>query len=255
MTILVGVLCEDGVVIGADSAATFQARQIKTVEQPTQKIRIIGEQVIVATTGPVGLGQRFEEVVSQGLRDKVFGSSRSPVQVAREICKRTIIDFDETAAPKGQLGALVAFCHNDKHCLVEFGVQDFQPEMKNENLWYVAMGSGQLIADPFLGLMRKVFCPERPPSLSTGTFISTWTLFHTIEVNPGGIKEPIILASLARREDRKYRAQILDDKLLNEHRNNVTDAYAYLTNYAEILTGKSGEQELPAPPSPPAPGT
>ena len=59
MTILIGVLCKDGVVVGTDSSATFVAGGFGTIEQPTKKIDIIDEKIIVAGTGQVGLGQRF----------------------------------------------------------------------------------------------------------------------------------------------------------------------------------------------------
>jgi 20S proteasome alpha/beta subunit len=65
MTAIVGIRCKDGVVIGADSSATFtDGGQVRTIEQPTEKkIEIIGDKVIVAGTGSVGHGQRFCAVV------------------------------------------------------------------------------------------------------------------------------------------------------------------------------------------------
>ena len=46
MTILIGVLCKDGVVIGADSSATFDAGGIRTIEQPTKKIDLLMEKLL-----------------------------------------------------------------------------------------------------------------------------------------------------------------------------------------------------------------
>lgn len=66
MTILVGLYCKDAVIIGTDSAATFSdANSSRTIEQGTKKIDIIGERVIIAGTGSVGLGQRFKQVVKK----------------------------------------------------------------------------------------------------------------------------------------------------------------------------------------------
>jgi 20S proteasome alpha/beta subunit len=53
MTILIGVLCEDGIVIGADSSATFTHGPAKTIEQPTKKVATIGEDLVFAGTGSV----------------------------------------------------------------------------------------------------------------------------------------------------------------------------------------------------------
>lgn len=65
MTILVGIKCKDGVLIGSDSSATFAAGQIRTIEQTTKKIEIVDGKIIVAGTGQIGLGQRFCHQVEQ----------------------------------------------------------------------------------------------------------------------------------------------------------------------------------------------
>src|SRR5947208_15941015 len=65
MTVLVGVLCQDGVVIGSDSSATFTAGQFRTIEQPTKKTFVVEPDVILAGTGAAGFAQRFQAVVQQ----------------------------------------------------------------------------------------------------------------------------------------------------------------------------------------------
>lgn len=64
MTLIVGMRCTDGVVIGADGASTYAtiAGQ-RTILQPTRKIDIIDKRVIAAVSGSVGLGQRLKEAV------------------------------------------------------------------------------------------------------------------------------------------------------------------------------------------------
>ncbi|MBW2619016.1 MAG: hypothetical protein JRC92_09090, partial [Deltaproteobacteria bacterium] len=108
MTVVAGVLCSDGVVIGTDSSATFIAGQAKTVEQPCKKITIVDELVIVAGTGSIGLGQRFVSVVEKLSKEKLF-SNNSEIEVSKKICKSAIDDFIFTHAPGGTFGALVAF--------------------------------------------------------------------------------------------------------------------------------------------------
>jgi hypothetical protein len=62
LTVIIGILCEDGVVVGSDSSATFGPDpSIKTIEGIALKIEILGADVITATTGSVGLAQRFNE--------------------------------------------------------------------------------------------------------------------------------------------------------------------------------------------------
>lgn len=72
MTILVGIKCKDGIIIGSDSSATFSAGQISTIEQTTKKIEILHNKIIVAGTGQIGLGQRYCDLVDRGYTDKKF---------------------------------------------------------------------------------------------------------------------------------------------------------------------------------------
>ena len=43
MTILIGILCQDGVVVGSDSSVTFVAGQQRTIEQKCRKIEVLSE--------------------------------------------------------------------------------------------------------------------------------------------------------------------------------------------------------------------
>lgn len=109
-----------------------------------------------------------------------------------------------------------------------------QPELKTTGIWYASMGSGQLIADPFLGLMRKVFWDDGMPSMQEGIFIAAWTLQHAIDVNAGGVKGPIQLAILT-----KDSARMLTEDELAEHQESASGAEAHLRLYKDKLSGKS----------------
>src|SRR5262245_26601015 len=134
MTILVGLLCQDGIVIGADTSATFGPRpDIHTMEQPTRKITIISDRIVVAGTGAIGLHQRFCEVVRKmSEEDRFFSNQKTPVQIAKELSRRGQEDFGYTGVAKGAYGALVAFpCGKQLH-LCELPSNDFQPELKDD---------------------------------------------------------------------------------------------------------------------------
>ena len=77
MTVVVGIRCTDGVVIGTDSAMTFgPSEQQLTIEQPYRsKIDIIDSHIIVAGTGQIGLGQRLASEV-----EKLWGEIFSPTR-------------------------------------------------------------------------------------------------------------------------------------------------------------------------------
>src|SRR5258708_32788053 len=79
MTVLVGILCSDGVVIGTDSAAASSPIPghvtLEQQDQPALKIEIIGADVITAVTGSVGLAQRFNDQVTN-----IFGALKQAFQ-------------------------------------------------------------------------------------------------------------------------------------------------------------------------------
>ena len=160
--------------------------------------------------------------------------------------KLAIDDFASTHANKGQYGALVAFAAKHEPHLCEFAVDDFQPEIKTEHICYASMGSGQTIADPFLGLMRKVFWRDGMPSLTDGVFAAVWTLQHTIDVNPGGVNGPIHMATL-RSDGTKCVASYLTEDEIGQHLENVRGAEKYLQGYSDVLQGAKGAPDVPMP--------
>ena len=245
MTILIGVLCREGVIIGADSSATFgPSPQNVTIEQPYQKIDVVGEHVIVAGTGQIGLGQRFTDIVKMAWNNSVFQKVTSPIEIVKTLCAAGVKDFSSTQAPN-EYGALVAFPYGGRAHLCEFAVRDFQPELKNERLWYVSMGSGQSITDPFLALMRRVFWHNDPPSCQDAVFAVTWALQHAIDVNPGGINGPLCLAELAPQKKGRLQARMIPDGEIGEHLENVEGAIVHLRTYPTMLQGKSDAPDVP----------
>jgi hypothetical protein len=182
----------------------------------------------VAGTGQVGLGQRFCAVVKNVWTSG--GAKQGPIEAGKLFAKEGIDDFAVTAAPKGKYGALIAFPSKGAPHLCEFAVADFQPELKNEKLWYVSMGSGQMITDPFLGFIREVFWDGGRPNLQEAVFAVTWSLEQAISLNPGGVNGPIRLAILEK-VNGEFRARLLNNEELDQHRQNVAAAKAYLRGF------------------------
>jgi hypothetical protein len=248
MTAIVGILCRDGLVIGTDSSMTFaSAVGNPIIEQPAEKLSLISNCIIVAGTGQVGLGQRFCHIVEKAYEDKIFGGGKHHTLVGTEVCKRARDNFAYTSANQGTYGALVGFVLGDKPQLCEFAVKDFQPEFKTDTMWYGSMGSGQPITDPFLALMREVFWDKGPPSVQDATFAVTWALDHAIKVNPGGINGPARIAVLEKNQG-KYRARLLEDAALEEHRQNIEQAKQRLRAFpASQSADAPGTPEIPRP--------
>lgn len=247
MTAIVGVLCRDGLVIGTDSSTTFTTGFMPTIEQPTQKLKIFSDVIIVAGTGQVGLGQRFGRIVEMAYADNVFRAGQHFTSVGKELCKRTMEDFATTQVKQGQYGALVGFPLGEKPYLCEFAISDFQPEFKTEAIWYCSMGSGQSITDPFLALMREIFWGSGLPTVQDATFAVTWTLDHAVQVNPGGINGPVRIAVMERSTS-KLHARMLDDTDLEEHRQNIGQAKELLRTFPSLQSADApGVPEVPKP--------
>ena len=235
MTAIVGVLCRDGAVVGTDSSVTFAGGTFKTIEQPTEKLYLIGNRVLLAGTGTVGQGQRFHAIIKAGVDSRMFVRERERIDVCKDLSSRTINDFKQTDAPRGQYGALVAFPLGSDPVLCEFDQQFFQPQLFNKEIWYCSMGSTQPITDPFLALMREIFWSAGPPSVSDATFAVTWALDHAIAVNPGGVNGPVRIGVLERSKKGPLCPRLLVESELEEHRSSIREAKDRLRKWSEDL--------------------
>lgn len=246
MTSIVGIRCHDGIVIGADSSATLASGQFRTVEQPYEKLEIVGDRVIIAGTGQIGLDQRFCAIVQKAWNDKIF--QNTAIEVAKLLCKLTHEDFLQTHVNinRGQYGALLAFPAEGKQHLCEFSIDDFQPELKTERLWYASMGSAQTITDSFLAFIREIYWNESLPNIHEATFVATWTIDHAIKINPGGVNGPIRIAVLEKDKKGDFQAHKLSDEELGEHRQNIEGAKEMLRGYK--LKHKPTDQSDVLPP-------
>ena len=170
MTVVVGILCNDNnVVIGSDSAMTFgmQEDQFTIQQYQSKKLFVIEESIIVAGAGQVGHKQRFVELATRLWKENAF-QNKSVIDTGKILSREAIEDFTYTHTKQGSYGALLAIPVDNKAELIEFDLTDFQPEVKDRTNWYVSMGSGQSIADPLLGFIRKMFWDEGPPNLQGG---------------------------------------------------------------------------------------
>ncbi len=268
MTAIVGIRCKDGVVIGADSSATSADASglNRIIEQQTdKKIELIGSGMIVAGTGAIGLGQRFVSVATRIAQTDGFKKGNA-LSIGRMLSKQAIEDFALTHALKLDYGALVAYVAEGQAELCELpggGLHAevlkwmpmaFQPELKRD-LWWASTGSGQPLTDPFLALLRKVFWPTSPPPLAGGIFMAMWALMHACELNPGGINEPIHIATLSKRAG-AFTTRFLDDGEKAEHRDMISNAIRHMASFKAVAEGAvAAAPPAPVPPPVQAPQT
>ena len=224
MTAIVGVLCKDGIVIGSDSASTFSAGNMRTIEQPSKKCEIINDELITCGTGAVGLNQRFQEILRANWAEK-RKSGKPPITMCTELSTLALQNFKSTGLDFNTIsyGNVTGFLHAGEFYLCEFETRTLQPEMKTkDSLWWVSMGSGQPITDPFLGFVRKIFWDDKQPDLKDGIYGTIWALQHVISLNPGGVGGPVQISILTK-ENNKLVAKILTNDELAEHQEYVNN--------------------------------
>ena len=88
MTLIVGIKCTEGVVVGSDGAATLgNATGTRTVIQPANKLHILQGRIIMGVSGQVGLSQLYCDRVESLWKDKKLGIGVTLPQVQRELCR------------------------------------------------------------------------------------------------------------------------------------------------------------------------
>lgn len=260
MTLIVGIRCSDGIVVGADGAATLGSMGHMTVQQKTvKKLSILEGKIIVGVSGPVGIGQRLRAVIEEAYKSNRFkGRAELAMGVMRKAFWDEVVgnEWNVAGVVSGTLGPqiaatsansamLLALPIEKKPELIQFD-QQCAPELATDELPFVAIGGGQPIADPFLGFARRVFWPKQPPSINDGVFSAVWALRHAIEHAPGGIADPIQIAVLKKGPDGGWHAEELEEAELLQHEEAVKDAEQALSAWRSQFTaapaGDSPEQ-------------
>lgn len=264
MTLIVGIKCRDGAVMAADSAATISvALGPTTVCQKCTKLSAVGD-LVIGTSGPVGLGQSFRDEIetvlknhndkchwktrlaaADGLRSAMWKHAKTEWEAA-EVVSRTI--GPQAAAQTAVSTTLVALPIGDAAQLIQFDFKS-SPEVASDDLPFVSIGSGQPLADPFLAFMRKLLWPKDLPRLAHGIFYAVWAVSMAIEFAPVGLALPVQLFTLARK-DGSWQARQMDDRELGEHKEAISEVEAAFRTSWEKGILECPEAVCPSPPSP-----
>jgi len=256
MTLIVGILCSDGVVMAADGAATYGAMGQMTMRRPMKKLTILHDSVILGLLGTTGMAQRFAGEISRAWEGKKY-QQKQPDQVMREVqaAVRPIIleEMQMAAAAIPVVGHAVAAMSAVSGTLLAMNVlkkpqlfrfdQQASPEAATSDLPLEAVGSGEPIADPFLAFIRRLFWPANLPTTQQGVFAALWAVRHAIQTSPGGVAEPIQVAVL-----KDGKAKEVPREELQEHDSAIDAAERRCAN---VLA--PAQQQIEPPPQAPAP--
>ena len=170
---IVGIKCSDGIVVGADGAATLGNLSQMTARQPVRNLFVVSNVMIVGISGSIGLSQFLIDSI-RGLWDAGGLKSKHPVQgmgILRDTMRpHAVREIQAAAAVRGAIGdhaalqsavcsTVIAVTLARSDCLFQFDHQA-APEAATEELPFLAIGSGQNIADPFLAFLRSIFWPS-----------------------------------------------------------------------------------------------
>jgi len=248
--------------MAADGAATLGSMGQSTAQQPIKKLYTLKDKIVMGVSGPVGLGQLLKgkmeslwdantfsgkrphegmSLISQGFREYIMPE----LQVA-QVARNAIGSAGLSSAVSH---SLVAVPISRELCLFQFDQQG-APEQTTEELPFTSIGSGQPIADPFLGLLRRVLWSDHQPTVNEGLFAAVWTLDHAIRVNPGGVAEPMQLITMLQNGGDTVIHE-LSEAELSEHRGAVRGAESAmadsLSNFRASISGEGSAVDIPDP--------
>lgn len=262
MTLIIGIRCTEGIVLAADSAATMGPSGIQTAQQRTARKLIICNQgkIVVGVSGHMGLSQRLAATIEDGYNANRF-KGRPEVAVGK--MREALVEIVRPEWEMGQLvvnasrnpaatqyanfNMLVALPLEKQLQLVSF-TETCSPELANDGLPFVCIGSGQLLADPFLSFLRRVLWPASGcPTLSDGILSAYWAMQHTIDTNPGGVGgDPQIITLQKSGSD--FKAEEQNPGAISAHRESLRDFERMVREWrAQFTTAPTA----PAPEAPP----
>ena len=225
MTLIVGVKCQEGIVVGADSITTFGS----AIEQEVHnKIKLVEPDGIIAGAGAVGLNQLIEQRIRSSWRtlDEVedladFRAMISDLMWSEvEPALKRVRDADRILgsglADGIRCNLMIALPHKNAPTLLVYDECANSIEVTVESPFF-SIGSGSFQADPFLAFVKRIFWDDvAPNTIAAGLFCVLWTLDHVSRVNAGlGVGGRPNVAVL-RRRDKTWNAERLSDDYLFE---------------------------------------
>lgn len=228
MTVIVGVLCTDGVVLVADGAATYALPTGTgvTIRQSTKKLVEIGRTQLLGCSGALALSQAFTEQIrkssAQGGDFKLWTKPDVRQLFSNTIFNSVVGPACQRAGNQTPILGQAAYQDAMQHSLFAFVDEKSKPqlaqitptcqvEFADSNLPFVTVGSGQPAADPFMAFLRDVFCTGKEITLQDGKFLAYWAVDLTIRVQPGMVAQPIQMMALFKRGDNWMVEELSDD--------------------------------------------
>jgi 20S proteasome alpha/beta subunit len=188
---------EGGAVIAADRQATHGNFAIQTVGVPVTKIEVIGDNVLFASSGPVGLGQQFQSAI-EDIHKQWPGQKCSQMVSLLQKKFREVIDpaFQTAGLAARVLGSAA---QNDIMCTSLLAAKfkdgihigDISPqggvELLTPDIPFVCQGSGKQNADPIIRYLWSIFFAGSELTESDAVLAAYWTVQIAIDLKSFGV--------------------------------------------------------------------
>ena len=256
MTLIVAFACTDGAVVAADSMLTANMGALATGHHHGRKVHILPDHHVFAFAGDQGQAERFRVMASANTARAAAGPHA--LDYGLFLTQNIVAQFNSTGIGNTiNMNAVLAYTHGKAMSVCAF-MGLLQPWLLDQYHYFVALGSGKQMADPFLRFLLDIFSPTQP-SVREAVFLATWTLQHTINTNPGGVAGPIRIVVVEQAAG-AFSARELSPDEIGEQQQAITDAEAKLRDWRSVIAGTksvteaAGTQE-PAPPPTMPPAT
>ena len=230
MTLIIGVRCGDGIVIGSDSATTYSSPDgQRTIEQDTvTKIRVIDKGALYASSGAVGLIQDVHSSldsswknitkkakhnsIKKNIADKISGQIKLYAQRMEDTL--VVANREQQFVTKVGIESLIAVPIGNQFHLLRYD-EHGNPEEYTSEMPIVTAGSGQVQADPFLAFVKRVaWKDQQPATVKQGIVGVLWTLQYVMARNAGlGVGGQPSVGILERVDDVWQASVLVGDRL------------------------------------------
>lgn len=259
MTVLVGVLCSDGAVIGSDTQMTsLNGMGLPTTQDTGRKLHVYSRgEAVLGYTGDFGEFQRLTgvlqkavnhisdkqssieeitDVVHQILPSAFVSKVKGAARAIQEATERTVTNEEAYAILQSLAdrsgGGFLALILNDNPAIVGFDGLSCYSLSAGDRV-AVAMGSGSEVASPFLSFIRRVLWRNELPSVDDATVGVLWVIRHAIQyagIGVGGRPEIAVLRKLSDR----WTPSLLGNEQMKQLEGKVSDIESRVTGAARV---------------------
>jgi hypothetical protein len=193
VTLVVGILSKDGVVIATDRQMSLGAMGQMTIGQAGTKTEVINGQALFAFSGAMAAGQQIGAAL-KALQPRFGATSTSDavqnIQAAlRPILEPTFTQASKAGAALGPQAFHEVLCtgvfaakFRDGFRLLEIGNQGTCEILSADKVPFACLGSGKGNGDPILGSLWRIYWNNEPLSLREAILAGYWTVKVCIEL-------------------------------------------------------------------------